>query len=207
MVFALSAHAGPILIDFSTGDGGFASSGSPANLWNYSGTAWVLTGQNNADARLTSPTFTATGGEVVLQFVHSYNFESAFDGGNVELSLNGGAFSPIPAGNFTQNGYTGSDLLNSFVEDGFNGSSGGQQTSITSLGFLVDGDEFAFRFRAGYDASVINQGTAWTINSVEFSGAQSGEIPEPSTAGLLALGGLGLALLRRRVVRTNRHVA
>src|SRR5207244_4656780 len=50
-------------------------------------------------------------GTLQLTFTHRYSFEQGnWDGGQVRLSLNGGAFTAVPAAAFTQNGYNGAVL-------------------------------------------------------------------------------------------------
>ena len=49
-------------------------------------------------------------GTVVLQLDHRYSFEfdgTRWDGGQVRISVNGGAFAPVPSSAFSANGYTG----------------------------------------------------------------------------------------------------
>lgn len=198
-VSVMTSLAGTIVLDFSANDGGFTASSNVANGWTYGSGAWTLAGANSQDAKLTSPTFQSSGGEVVLQFVHTRNMEAVFDGGAVELSVNGSAFSYVPNSSFSQNGYNGAIVTtNAAFPSGtllFNGNLPDPLTSIVSLGIIADTDSYAFRFRAGSDPSVTSSSTnAWRI------GVQQGgsDVPEPSTAALLALGGLGLAAYRVR---------
>lgn len=196
--------ASAVTVDFSLGSGGFAEDvifNGGAN-WTYTNNRWELTGGNNSNIALVSPVFTATGGAVNLQFTHARNFESSFDGGIVELSLNGGAFTKVADGAFTQNGYNAGALVGGPLagQTAFTGSTS-SQVSIAGLGTFVGGDNYQLRFRAGFDASVINTPPNWILTSLSVDNtADLASIPEPSTFGLgiAGLTGLGLAVRRKR---------
>src|SRR5262245_28377370 len=105
----VSAKAG--LIDFNSNNGGFVSSNPLAvgTPWTYlassascasgSGGCWIVSDFDAvSDQRLISPFFTATGA-TFLSFDHTFNLEGSspnfFDGGVVEISINGGAFADV----------------------------------------------------------------------------------------------------------------
>jgi hypothetical protein len=113
-----------------------------------------------------------TAGGVTVSFNHRHSFEGGFwDGGQVLISVNGGAFTLVSAVAFTQNGYNGSAIAAgsaSFVEDsaGF-----GANTFITSsayLGSFNNGDSIRVQFRAANDENTTgNQAPpSWEIDSV-----------------------------------------
>ena len=68
---------------------------------------------------------------VTLTFDHRYSFEfdgsTRWDGGQVQMSINGGAWQAVPANAFSANGYvgtiTGTGVLNG--QPGFNDNSAG----------------------------------------------------------------------------------
>ncbi len=197
--FSSIAGASLITADFSTGDGMFVPN---SGNWTYTAPSWNLFGANGlTGAGLTSPTMTASGGQVTLQFSHTRNFEVAFDGGYVELSVNGGAFSRVPGTSFSQNGYT-SSLFN--FGESFSGDFPTPLTSIADLGNFGVADNFALRFVANFDASVLRSTNAWNLLSVSLSNtelrpgfAADGAIPEPATTTLVLLGVAGVLGLRR----------
>lgn len=140
---AQAATAGVILSeDFNAGDGGFTVyTQLTAGPWLYdSGSgSWATDGQdacgpNPKISTLTSPSFNvAASGSVTLSFDHRYSFEpdvTRWDGGQVRISVNGGAFAAVPDANFSANGYdgiiTGSGALNG--QEAFNGNSPGYAT-------------------------------------------------------------------------------
>lgn len=105
--------------DFNGGDGGFTVT-TPlayAGPWVYNaGTgSWRENGQivengwTNVSFLSSPPIVLTTAGGVTLSFDHRYSFESGnWDGGQVLISVNGGAFTLVPGAAFTQNGYNGS---------------------------------------------------------------------------------------------------
>lgn len=171
---------------------------------------------------LQSPVITVAGlGRVILDFDQLYNFEydgtDIWDGGTLMISVNGGAFSQVPASAFTSNGYLGplqttydwgyaGDLNGVNV---FAGSSGTAQLPVAGaspfpagpgvflhtaadLGEFAAGDTIQLQFLAGYDwFSAASPG--WTVDNVTLNA-----VPEPSSLLLLAAGVLGLSALRGR---------
>ena len=196
---SFTAQAGAI-VDLTASDGLF----TPGTNWNYvGGTGWVLTGANNLNTLLTSPSFIAGGGAVTLQLTHSYNFELNWDGGVVELSVNGGAFGLVPGLNFSQNGYVPIGF-NNVVPNGFTGSSGGTLVSSAFLGFIPLGTSYQIQFHANYDSSIVlsGGGPAWTISNITLEDDGLAEIPEPGTWSLL-LGGCAFLYAGRRFRRKS----
>jgi len=128
-----------------------------------------------AESDLVSATATvdAAGGQ--LSFRHHWNVEQGFDGGVVEISINGGAFADIV------------DAGGSFVEAGYNGSLGdpanplgvrpawtGQQldfvTTTIDLPDSAAGQPVAFRWRLGSNAAGAADGdNGWWIDSVALA--------------------------------------
>ena len=192
----------------------------PGNPWvletnpnnSHSGDSyWRLREPSNvSDSVLTTPTFNYTAtttGPVTLDFWHKFGFtDEDFDGGIVEMQINGGSWSNIGGGAFTQNGYVG------FISNAFSNPIGGQAAFTgNSPGFITDfsktnwiesvavvnnlsvGDSFAFRFRGGSDISV--SGNGWMIDDVSVTAAP---VPEPATMAVLGIGALGMLRRRRK---------
>ncbi|MDX6446781.1 MAG: hypothetical protein QOH71_3855 [Blastocatellia bacterium] len=126
-----------------------------------------------ADQYLTSPVMTVDGsGSMNLQFDHSWGFEfdgvGNYDGGVVEMSVNGGAYTDIgaPAYNGTILNYSGT--LNplkgrvAFVSN----SAGTIHTSLTKA--IAPGSTVQIRFRIGSDGGVGS--TGWRVDNIAFSG-------------------------------------
>jgi hypothetical protein len=122
-----------------------------------------------SDQRLTSPVFTVDGsGSANIQFDHSFIFESPnFDGGKVEMSVNGGAFTDVNAA-IVAGGYNGSiGAGGAFSGPGFVNSSGGTiHSSLTAA--IAPGSTVQFRFRAGSDSGVGAFG--WTVDNIAITG-------------------------------------
>ncbi len=155
-VMASSASAATINFDFTSGDdGGFTTSGSP--LWTYSGTQWQTNDQNDGNSFLSSPEFTVEAdGDVNISLDHFYNFEDPsdfFDGGQLQASINGGAFATItPNGGYPPSPSDGCDLFGFVSDVCWSGDSDGFVTDTATLAGLSAGDTFQIRFQAAWMA-------------------------------------------------------
>src|SRR5205085_1554534 len=96
--------------DFSTGANGFTQTQlvnpQPTTVWTFANPSWTVGGINQiASSELLSPVLTFTGatggGPAAVSFSHAFRFESGFDGGVLQISVNGGAFASVAAGAFT----------------------------------------------------------------------------------------------------------
>jgi hypothetical protein len=127
----------------------------------------------SSDQYLVSPVFTVDGtGSLDLQFDHGWSFEfdvsGNFDGGVVEMSVNGGAFTDI--GSSAYNGtiltYAG-DTNPLKGRPGFVQASGGMvHTSLTQA--IAPGSTVQIRFRSGSDAG--GGAAGWDIDNIAFAG-------------------------------------
>lgn len=121
-----------------------------------------------SDQRLASPVFTVDGsGSVNLQFDHRFTFEAPnFDGGVVEMQVNGGAWTDIgtPAYNGTIVNYTGN--LNPLRTRAAFVGSGSAHISLTQA--VAPGSTVRFRFRFGSDNAA--GATGWNIDNIAFTG-------------------------------------
>lgn len=130
-----------------------------------------------------------------LSFDHYVASEVGWDGGNVKVSVNGGAFDLVPQGAWLHNG-PGATL--STVDDGstnpmageqaFTGTDGGEPTgawgnSVIDLAdFAAAGDTVQFRFDFGMDGC--NGIDGWYIDNVTLSSCTVPVVtpPEPGVA-------------------------
>lgn len=112
-------------------------------------------------------------GNFEMSFWHFYWLEANFDGGVVEISVNGGDWVDVTeVGGVFQNGYTGElqgELPGRSTFTGINGdlaTSAGNMETI-SFGDALDGQTVRLRFRVVSDAAVADFG--WNIDNVTFS--------------------------------------
>ena len=191
--------------DFNAGDGGFTVE-TPRPFdgpWTYdaAGGRWSENGQDTENSQanttiLTSPAINVTqSGVAQLTFAHRYSFEDGnWDGGQVRVSVNGGAFTAVPASAFSQNGYNGavvdrsrSELhgQGSFVNNSPNYTAG-TIVSSCGLGVLQAGDTVRIQFFASSDSNTRGpnapqwdldslQVTSYAVSSINIAGAFYGE--------------------------------
>lgn len=190
------------LFDFSTGNSyGFTNGTNTSGSWSFTSNSWQMTYDVSSDVSLLSPILTTTGGDVTLQFTHSRNFESTFDGGIVELALNGGTFNKVAAGSFSQNGYD-QDITGGLANPVFSGTFA-TRTSIADLGALAAGNLLQVRWHSTSDDSINPTPPNWVLNSVSLSAVLDSSasaatgIPEPATLSLAAIALAGALLLRK----------
>ena len=150
-----------------------------------------------SDKRLDSPSISIATATAQLTFRQNRNLESGFDGGVLEISIDGGAFQDIltAGGGFAAGGYDGT-ISSSFSNplagrQAWTGNSSGFVTTTVNLPAAAAGHNVVLRFRMGSDTDVSNQG--WRIDSLLF--ADPGPPPPPppppppaSTAGATAAG-------------------
>ena len=151
------------------------SSNSPAHAWKCGDTG-TLTYANHMDAVLTSPTITVPA-NTKLNFWHwmeaeasSYYPDSAYDGGTVEISVNGGAWQLLtPEGGYTHhirysagggNPYSGPFAGGTPC---FSGQIGWEQAMVNLSAFSGN---IQIRFRFGTDQGAAREG--WYIDDVEI---------------------------------------
>ena len=168
--------------DIESGAGAWATSALPADTgtaaWgivttdsNSPVSSWFCSDQSSVKDQVVAMAASVSipaGAPGVLEFFHSYNTESTFDGGVLEYSTNGGgSWSDIGSGRITENGY------NSTISTSYSSPIGGRSAwSGNSGGFLrttVDLSDFAgqsirFRWRMACDNSVA--ATGWWVDDV-----------------------------------------
>jgi hypothetical protein len=169
--------------DFNSGNGGFtvtSDAGTPGP-WTYNivNGSWTCAGFDPCSGPLstvlTSPAITVpASGNATVNLTHRYSFEGgAYDGGQIQLSVNGGAFSAVTS--FSQNGYggavVGNGVLNgqsAFINDS-PGYSTGYIVSIASLGGLSAGDSIQVRFVTGWDECSTGGNPSWQIDALRIA--------------------------------------
>jgi len=137
-----------------------------------------------SEASLTSPPLTAGSGNLTISFSHTFSFEftpasgatpsSAFDGGVIEFSTDGGA-TWTDIGLIANPGYTATlatggtnPLAGRRAFGGTNPSFPASDSFTLFLGNRLAGKTFQLRFRVGTDS---NTGAAgWQIDDIAFNG-------------------------------------
>ncbi len=135
---------------------------------------------NVSDHHLTSPVLNIASASAQLTFRHRFAFEffstTYYDGGVLEISINGGAFTGILAagGSFVTGGYVGT------VSSSFSSPIAGQQawaansagypafmTTTVNLPAAVAGQPIRLRWRFGADSDVAS--TGWWVDDVTIT--------------------------------------
>jgi len=149
------------------------------------------------DNVLLSPSIGMPGGQSRLSFRHSYNVETNFDGGVLEIAIGGGAFQDIvtAGGSFVSNGYNGtiSTSFNSPIagRQAWTGNSSGYVTTTVNMPASASGQNIRLRWRMATDTSV--SGVGWAVDTISLSSASCTTGPaqaEPPT-GLVAASVIG----------------
>jgi hypothetical protein len=126
-----------------------------------------------SDNNLVSPPFAVPGTSAQLSFRHKFYTETQFDGGALEISIDGGPFTDIVAagGSFATNGYSqtisdccGSPLAN---RGAWSGDSSGFITTIVNLPSAAVGVTSRLRWRFCSDTSV--GATGWYVDAISAS--------------------------------------
>jgi HYR domain-containing protein len=110
---------------------------------------------------------------VRLTFRNSYNTEGGFDGGVLEISINGGPFTDIitAGGSFIEGGYNGSIGVTDSVLTGraaWTGTSGGFITTTVVLPAASYGQNAQFRWRTAYDTGTHPAGGGLRIDDISI---------------------------------------
>ncbi|HEX8492256.1 MAG TPA: carboxypeptidase regulatory-like domain-containing protein [Pyrinomonadaceae bacterium] len=126
----------------------------------------------HGDSSLTSPSFPVTSHKAQVTFRHLYNMEGTFDGGVLEISVDGGPFADILAagGSFAQNGYTAAlaaDPTNPLGgRQAWTHQSGGYITTIVNLPASVAGKNIRLRWRLGADDGNGVTVEGWRVDTI-----------------------------------------
>jgi hypothetical protein len=144
---------------------------------------------SNSDANaggtdLTSPVTAISSQAALLSFRNRYDTEAAWDGGVLEISIGGGAFTDIitAGGTFVENGYNnlmtaatsgGGYIANPLQgRNGWTGNSNGYLTTTVRLPAAAAGQNVQFKFRFGADDNTTGVGPnpGWYIDNVQVFG-------------------------------------
>jgi hypothetical protein len=131
-----------------------------------------------------------------LSFFHTYGFESGFDGGVLERSIDGGAFADFAPSDFVSNGPNvtlnssfGNPLGGHLAWSGVSGA-GSPAPYIRTVVNLSPyaGHDLTVRFRIGTDSS--NGAVGWTVDDID-----AGITPEAVTGAATAIAPAGATVL------------
>ena len=191
-----SASGAPLVgaIEFNSNCGDFTvvSTNNPGGPWEYDAVrgSWRAFDTNDCGAvafrssRLNSPALTvATAGSVTLSFSHRYSFEvdtTRWDGGQLRISVNQGAYVAVPLASFSANGYNntvgGASVPNCELagQQAFTAQSTGYVAeeytiSIATLGTFNANDTISIQFLGAWDDCAQGSVPNWEIDRVEFS--------------------------------------
>jgi len=116
-----------------------------------------------------------TSAAAAVTFRHSYATEDGWDGGVLEISINGNPFQDILAagGSFTQNGYNsalGGGVNNPLAgRAAWTGNSNGYITTTAQLPASANGQLVQLKWRFGADDNTAV--TGWFVDTISLSGA------------------------------------
>lgn len=166
-----------------------SSSSAPNNIF-------VSNSSNTSDSRLTTPIIAVTQANNQFKFRNSYNLESTYDGGVIEISIAGGAFVDLltAGGSFKAGGYNG--LIDTRYSNpiagrpAWTGNSGGYIDTIAEFPASAIGQNVQLRLRMGSDNSTAAVG--WRVDTTQTCGVP---VPAPAssiaTRGVLYVGATG----------------
>jgi photosystem II stability/assembly factor-like uncharacterized protein len=198
-------------VPFATNFDGVTPPAFPAGwtvIWTGAGAAWVTTSSvsdsapNSAfapdpasisDNKLTSPSFIINTATAQLTFRHNYNSENTYDGGVLEISINGGAFTDIltAGGSFGANGYSqtiSSSYGNPLAgRQAWSGNSAGFITTTVNLPAGAAGQSVQLRWRFGSDSSV--NVTGWYVDSISVKDGYVCCVGQPMFQSITRSGG------------------
>lgn len=138
---------------------------------------------------LTSPSTAITAPAATVSFRNRFDTEGGWDGGALEISVNGGAFQDIitAGGRFVENGYNGSlgagtnnPLAN---RSAWSGNSNGYITSTVQLPASAAGQNVQFKWRFGADDNTSGTGPnpGWYVDGVKVNGNYTCSLTPPIT--------------------------
>jgi hypothetical protein len=138
---------------------------------------------------LTSPSIPITAQAATVSFRNRYDTEAGWDGGVLEISINGGAFTDIitAGGRFIENGYTGVLGANGANNplagrNAWNGNSNGYINTTVQLPASAAGQNVQFKWRFGGDDNTVGQGPnpGWYVDTVKVNGSYACAFTPPT---------------------------
>jgi hypothetical protein len=175
--FAVTSGPGPVKWRFD----------AARKVWEVEG------GEGNIFGGITTPEQTVPGpGPVQLTLTHRYNFEGdLFDGGIVEVSINGSPFKVLSGDNFSLNGYVADRLIGNgytLSQRAWNGPSDGfdvqnMTTSVATIPGVAAGDKIRVRFMGGWDDGYTPDGIDWEIAGVKLTAGAAVMMDENFSTG------------------------
>ncbi len=125
---------------------------------------------------LTSPSMPITASAATVSFRNRFDTEGGWDGGVLDISINGGAFQDIitAGGSFITNGYNGvlgaNGVNNPLAgRNAWSGNSGGYVTTTVTLPASAAGQNVQFKWRFGADDNTA--ATGWNVDTVKVVGS------------------------------------
>ncbi|MEO7445436.1 MAG: T9SS type A sorting domain-containing protein [Ferruginibacter sp.] len=123
------------------------------------------------DSRIESPNILVTTAGSTLSFSNNYDTEDGWDGGVLEISINGSAFQDIitAGGIFTSGAYSGAFGTGNPIagRSAWTGSSGGWITTSILLPASTVGQNIKLRFR--FTSDVNTGGVGWRVDNLALS--------------------------------------
>ncbi len=144
---------------------------------------------DTSDSQLTTPVIAVTQANNQFKFRNNYNVEDGYDGGVIEISIDGGAFTDLLAagGSFKTGGYNGTidPAANSEIvgRAAWTGNSGGYIDTIAEFPSSAIGRNVQLRLRMVSDDS--NSDSGWRVDSTQSCG-----IPAAAPASTIATRGV-----------------
>ncbi len=161
-----------------------STSGGPSPAFDTSPNSALVDDPGDvSDKMLDSAPITIANAGVIVSFKNNYDLEDGFDGGVLEISINGGAFTDIIAagGSFVTGGYNGTistDFGSPIMgRAAWTNISSGFITSAVILPPSATGQTIVLRWRMASDSSVGNSG--WKIDTVTLN-CGNGPTPTPA---------------------------
>lgn len=162
-----------------------AASDTPPN------SAFATDASNVGLNELISPAIAIPSTPAQLSFRNFYDTEPTYDGGVLEISINGGSFSDIisAGGSFVAGPYNGT--LSTLYQNplagraAWTGSSGGFITTIVNLPVAALGQTVQFKWRCGSDNS--NSGPGWWVDTINITAVTCCPVPTTPLIDSLSL--------------------